>query len=109
MTRNPRLADVGMQANLLKASAAGHTQARRALLALAVLREQRPSAHRDRWIRALQQRIDNPDGTLADLGRSMTPPMTKHAYAALLRRALRGGGIGSPGGDVGNVEGSRSA
>ena len=23
----------------------------------------------------------------------MTPPMTKHAYAALLRRALRGGGI----------------
>ena len=62
-------------------------------MALAALQSQRPAARRQRWIRALQHRINNPDGALAELGQTMTPPMTKHAYAALLRRALRGGGI----------------
>ena len=28
----------------------------------------------------------------------MTPPMTKHAYAALLRRTPRGGGVTADGG-----------
>ena len=38
----------------------------------------------------------------------MTPPMTKHAYAALLRRALRGGGITADDGH-GDNEGSQRA
>lgn len=93
IANNPRLADVGSQANRDKAAAAGRTQAVLARRALERLRRQRPSAHRDRWIEALEHRISNPDGSLADLGQTMTPPMTKHAYAALLRRALRGGGF----------------
>ena len=93
ITNNPRLADVGSEANRQRASQAGRQQAVLARLALAALQAQRPAAHRDRWIRALQHRISNPDGALAELGQTMTPPMTKHAYAALLRRALRGGGI----------------
>jgi hypothetical protein len=72
---------------------AGRQQAVLARMALAALQAQRPAARRQRWIRALQHRISNPDGALAELGQTMTPPMTKHAYAALLRRALRGGGI----------------
>lgn len=93
IANNPRLVDVGPQANRARASAAGRQQAVLARLALAALHTQRPAAHRARWIRALQHRISNPDGALAELGQTMTPPMTKHAYAALLRRALRGGAI----------------
>lgn len=90
---NPRLADTNSDANRRRASQAGHQQAVLARLALAALHAQRPAAHRDRWIQALQHRISNPDGALAELGQTMTPPLTKHAYAALLRRALRGGGM----------------
>lgn len=90
---NPRLADINSEANRQRASQAGSQQAVLARLALAALQTQRPTAHRDRWIRALQHRISNPSGALAELGQTMTPPLTKHAYAALLRRALRGGGI----------------
>ena len=93
IANNPRLAEVGSQNKRQKAAAAGRTQAVLARIALETLQGQRPSAHRDRWIRALKHRISNPDGALAELGQSMAPPMTKHAYAALLRRALRGGGI----------------
>ena len=93
ITNNPRLTDVGSEANRQRARQAGRQQAVLARMALAALQAQRPGAHRDRWIRALQHRISNPDGALAELGQTMTPPMTKHAYAALLRRALRGGGI----------------
>ena len=86
ITNNPRLTDVGSEANRQRARPAGRQQAVLARMALAALQSQRPAARRQRWIRALQHRISNPDGALA-------PPMTKHAYAALLRRALRGGGI----------------
>ena len=106
IANNPRLADVGSQNNRQKAAAAGRTQAVLARIALERLQSQRPSAHRDRWIQALQHRISNPDGALAELGQTMTPPMTKHAYAALLRRALRGGGITEVHGS-GDLEGSR--
>lgn len=106
IANNPRLAEVGSQNNRQKAAAAGRTQAVLARIALETLQGQRPSAHRDRWIQALQHRISNPDGTLAELGQTMTPPMTKHAYAALLRRALRGGGIADVDGS-GDLEGSR--
>uniref|UniRef100_A0A5Q5BSS9 Uncharacterized protein n=2 Tax=unclassified Mycobacterium TaxID=2642494 RepID=A0A5Q5BSS9_MYCSS len=99
IANNPRLADLGSEANRQRAAEAGRQQAvlaRLALLALQALQAlqaQRPAAHRQRWMHALQHRISNPDKALAELGRSMTPPMTKHAYAALLRRALRAGGI----------------
>lgn len=95
IANNPRLADVGSHANRQRASQAGRQQAVLARLAMDGLQRQRPTVHRDRWIRALQHRISNPDAALAELGQTMTPPMTKHAYAALLRRALRGGGIGA--------------
>ena len=106
IANNPRLADVGSQNNRQKAAAAGRTQAVLARIALERLQSQRPSAHRDRWIQALQHRISNPDRALAELGQTMAPPMTKHAYAALLRRALRGGGI-ADGDGSGDLEGSR--
>jgi DNA-binding transcriptional regulator WhiA len=93
ITNTPRLIDVGSDANRQRARQAGLQQAVLSRIALAALQSQRPTAHPDRWIRAPQHRISNPDGALAELGQTMTPPMTKHAYAALLRRALRGGGI----------------
>lgn len=93
IANNPRLTDHGSEANRLRAARAGRQQAALARLALRALQAQRPAAHRDRWIRALQHRISNPEAALAELGQTMTPPMTKHAYAALLRRALRGGGF----------------
>ncbi len=105
-TNNPRLAAVGSEANRQRAIQAGRTQAVLARIALSALHAQPPSAHRDRWITALQHRISNPDATLAELGHTMTPAMTKHAYAALLRRALRGGGIAAEDGPDG-AEGSR--
>ena len=108
IANNPRLIDVGSEANRQRAIAAGRQQAVLARMALAALQSQRPAAHRDRWIRALQHRISNPDGALAELGQTMTPPTTEHAYAALLRRALRGGGITADDG-LGDNEGSRSA
>lgn len=95
IANNPRLFDLGSEANRQRASEAGRQQAALARLALRALQAQRPTPHRDRWITALQHRISNPDAALAELGQSMTPPMTKHAYAALLRRALRGGGFDS--------------
>ena len=103
---NPRLVDLGSEANRQRARQAGHQQAVLARLALAVLQSQsRPSAHRGRWIQALQHRISDPDAALAELGQSMEPPMTKHAYAALLRRALRGGGISADDDTAANSDG----
>jgi hypothetical protein len=64
MANNPRWAEVSADANQERASHAGR-----------------------------EQRIDNPHGCLTELGRSTTPALTKYAYAALLRRALRAGGI----------------
>lgn len=93
IANNPRLNDLGSQNNRQRAAQAGRQQAALARLAVRALQAQRPTPHRDRWITALQHRISNPEAALAELGQTMTPPMTKHAYAALLRRALRGGGI----------------
>lgn len=93
IANNPRLTDHGSEANRLRAAQAGRQQAVLARLAVRALQAQRPALHRDRWITALRHRISNPEAALAELGQTMTPPMTKHAYAALLRRALRGGGF----------------
>lgn len=107
MANNPRWAEVSADANQARASQAGRQQAVLARMALEVLQTQaRPGTHVTRWVQALQHRIDHPGASLAELGQSMTPPLTKHAYAALLRRALRGAGIAvdeppseHPGGD----------
>ena len=65
IANNPRLVDVGSEANRQRASKAGRQQAVLARLALATLQAQRPAARRERWIRALQHRISSPDETLA--------------------------------------------
>jgi len=77
-------------ANAARSSAAAaHTvdAARRALPVLAGRRRLDEAAQQ--WIQVLSHRIDNPHMTLAELGASMPTPLTKNAYAALLRRALR--------------------
>ena len=82
---NAGLADVGLTAN--RRRAAGHRQGVLAQQALAVLgADARPAPHHERWVCALPRIV----------AESMTPLMTKHAYAALLRRALRGGGVIGP-------------
>jgi DNA-binding transcriptional regulator WhiA len=96
MANNPRWAEVSADTNQARASQAGRQQAVLARRAVAVLAAQaQTGVHVQRWIQALQLRIDHPDSTLADLAHLMDPPLTKHAYAALLRRALRAGGIGA--------------
>ncbi|MDV7259933.1 helix-turn-helix domain-containing protein [Mycolicibacterium fortuitum] len=81
-------------ANRARTNQAGRRQAVLAQRALTALTDPiLPGPHVVRWIQALQLRINHPDWTLAQLGQSMTPPITKHAYAALLRRALRAGEI----------------
>ncbi len=95
MANNPRWDHVRSQANQARAAAAGRQQAAQARQALEVLQNQRQhdGSHVYRWIQALQHRIDNPEAALGDLAQSMSPPLSKHAYAAVLRRALRAGGI----------------
>jgi DNA-binding transcriptional regulator WhiA len=77
-------------ANAARSSAAAdHTvaAARRALPVLA--RRPRLNGAVQEWIQVLAHRIENPHMTLAELGESMPTPVTKNAYAARLRRALR--------------------
>lgn len=93
MANNPRWAELSADANAERASHAGRQQASLARRAVAVLAGQQAEAHVQRWIAALEHRIANPGGSLAELGASMTPPMTKDAYAALLRRALAAAGV----------------
>lgn len=82
------------QNNRRRASQSGRRQAELARLALDALHAEQPAgAHVSRWVQALQHRVDNPEAALGDLGHTMTPPMTKHRYAALLRRALQGSGV----------------
>ncbi|MCV7137848.1 helix-turn-helix domain-containing protein [Mycolicibacterium fortuitum] len=94
MANNPHWAEVSAAANRARTNQAGRRQAVLAQRALTALTDPiLPGPHVVRWIQALQLRINHPDWTLAQLGQSMTPPITKHAYAALLRRALRAGEI----------------
>lgn len=94
MANNPRWAEVSAGANQARASEAGHQQAELARRALTVLQRQpRSGAHVQRWVQALQHRIDHPDVALAELGQSMSTPLSKNAYAALLRRAFKGAGV----------------
>lgn len=85
---NKGLTADGIAANLRRSRETGKRQADQARQALARLQQLQPSADTARWIAVLQHRIDNPEATLAELGRTMTPPMTKAAYASQLRRLL---------------------
>lgn len=85
---------MGAEANRRRARQAARRQSELAQQALDVLQAGLQHAgHPLRWIRALEHRIEHPEATLTELADSMNPPMTKHAYAALLRRALSGGGV----------------
>lgn len=96
---NPWLVDAGRAANCRRASKVGRRQAVLARHALTVMEaSSRPATQQQqRWIQALRHRADHPDTTLRVLAETMTPPMTKNAYAALLRRALRAGTAGMEG------------
>ncbi|MEX7474257.1 helix-turn-helix domain-containing protein [Mycobacterium adipatum] len=85
---------MGAEANRRRARQAARRQSELAQQALDVLQAGLQQAgHPLRWIQALEHRIEHPEATLTELADSMSPPMTKHAYAALLRRALLGGGV----------------
>ncbi|MEY8019067.1 helix-turn-helix domain-containing protein [Mycobacterium servetii] len=83
---NPELSGAGARANSRRAAEAGRRQAHVAREALAVLRA---GGGRQQWLNALELRVARPDSSMGELGAAMTPPMTKDAYAALLRRAVR--------------------
>lgn len=79
-------AAAGARANSRRAVEAGRRQARVAGEALAVLRV---GGGRQLWLEALELRVAQPDSSMGELGAAMDPPMSKDAYAAVLRRALR--------------------
>ncbi|MGD9622275.1 MAG: helix-turn-helix domain-containing protein [Mycolicibacterium sp.] len=85
---NPGITDAGIAANRRRATRIGQRQAEQARHALAVLTAATTDRH-PQWVDVLRHRADNPTASLRELAESMTPPMTKHAYAAQLRRALR--------------------
>lgn len=82
-----RLTLAALAANRARAEEVGRVQADRAARAVLVLQAAGDRAH-ERWVEALQHRADHPTLTLRQCGETMTPPMSKHQYAALLRRAL---------------------
>lgn len=85
---NPAVIASGLASNRRRAAAAGRRQAGLAQHALVVVCACGDS-RRMRWIAVLHHRIDNPAASLRELAETMTPPMSKDAYAAALRRALR--------------------
>lgn len=82
-----RLKMAAVAANVQRAEKVGRAQADLARRAVQTLREADERGHR-RWIDALQHRVDHPTFSLRQCGETMTPPMSKHQYSALLRRAL---------------------
>jgi len=82
---NPGIPAVGVRATMRRSRETALRQTEQAKTALPELR----AADRNPlWIAVIEHRIAHPDATLRELAESMTPPMTKHAYAAQLRRAL---------------------
>lgn len=82
-------------ANAARAADAAHQRAAQARAAIQVLEcgcqrvQMPPHASRKQWIEVLSMRAENEAAPLSVLAASMSPPMTKDRYAALLRRALR--------------------
>lgn len=87
MTRK-KLTAAAVAANKRRAEDTGQRQAARARAALAKLRAADDRSHQ-RWIDVLQHRADHPHASLRELAQTISPPMSKSAYAALLRRALQ--------------------
>ena len=86
-SNNPDLTHAGLAANRRRSrrTAQRHSAAaRQALDALATRIEPNHP-----WRAVLAHRAGNPTASLRELADTMTPPMTKHAYASHLRRALR--------------------
>lgn len=86
--RKKKLTAAAVAANKRRAEVTGRRQAARARVALAKLRATDDRSHQ-RWIDVLQHRADHPLASMRELAESMSPPMSKSAYAALLRRALQ--------------------
>lgn len=82
-----RLRLAAVAANVQRAEKVGRVQADLASRAVQTLRAADDRSYR-RWIDALQHRVDHPTLSLRQCGETMTPPMSKHQYSALLRRAL---------------------
>lgn len=82
-----RLEMAAVAANVQRAERVGRVQADLARRAVQTLRAADDRCH-GRWIDALQHRVDHPTFSLRQCGETMTPPMSKHQYSALLRRAL---------------------
>ncbi len=97
-----RLKLAAIAANLARAEEVGRVQADRARRAVLVLRAADDRCQ-ERWIEALQHRVDHPTFTLRQCGETMTPPMSKHQYSALLRRALLAAQALEDGGSAGAV------
>ncbi len=87
MTRK-KLTAAAVAANQRRAEVTGRRQAARARAALAKLRAIDDRSHQ-RWIDVLQHRAEHPHASLRELAQTMSPPLSKSAYAALPRRALR--------------------
>lgn len=81
-----RLRLAALAVNRQRAESAGREQADRSRRALVTLQSVSDRS-RQRWIDALQHRVDHPDYSLRRCAETMTPPMSKHQYFALLRRA----------------------
>ena len=93
MADNPRRADLGWEVDRQRASEARGDQVVLGRMALAALPFQQAAVHRGRWIRVRRPRLDSPDAAAAQLGQTITPPMTNQVYSALPRRVLRGVGM----------------
>lgn len=87
-SRKKKLTAAAESANRTRAESTGQRQAARAREALIKLQSANDRSHQ-RWIDVLRHRAKHPSWSLRELAETMTPPMTKSAYAALLRRALR--------------------
>lgn len=88
---NPGIHDAGLASNKRRSLQHGQRQAEQAQQALDVL-QTRGDLY-THWAAVLRHRADNPTRSLRELADTMAPPMTKHAYAAQLRRALRAAGV----------------
>lgn len=98
-SNNPQLGSVAADANARRSRTAGQRQAHEARQCLARLTGDTETAVADRagvtpetvrrWTAALRLRVDRPHASLRELGAAMNPPLTKDAYAALYRRAVR--------------------
>lgn len=88
---NPGIHAAGLASNRRRAIAHGKLQSELSRQALKILRT-RGDLY-THWETVLRHRIENPTYSLRELADTITPPMTKGAFASQLRRALRAAGV----------------